>query len=456
MYSNASPQTPYYNTPPVPLMFSSKLPKSYEGHRFEKMCTPNYQTDSSYHFLIKGNIGNFKILTTAEIDAVSEANNEAIELKCRLRVRDKKRGTSSSDIAHIKEKSVSLNFAQGSSKKTGMVGILFVITVDPTISSTPFADIQAASYFQTEAEILFSMHSIFRINQVKRIDEGGQLFEVQLALTADDDEQLRRLTRRFEEETQGITGWSRIAKLLIRVGQLDKAEELCLTLLGQTLEQHDQAYYHNDLGRIKDQQGDYEAAIRYYEQSIGIMESNLQKLCWEQFYYSANDMTWPSQCKLAHLVIKFFVTLGIPSNDMIDLPSLIAPFEVPFWLDDKCWFTVCEWVLGHAQNWRPYGARYLALALRENLTLETSVIYDYGAQKLASGLRDNTILKTVIFSHNRIGATGTKSLADVIQDNTTLTTFILKNTRIGIKRRKYLANMLKINKTLVEIDLTNN
>ncbi|CAF1114435.1 unnamed protein product [Adineta ricciae] len=180
-------------------------------------------------------------------------------------------------LSTSKERLVSLSFAQGSSKKTDMVGILFVITVDPTISSTPFADIQSASYFQTEAEILFSMHSIFRINQLKRIDESSQLFEVQLTLTADDDEQLRRLTSRFEEETQGITGWRRICKLLIRVGQLNKAEELCLTLLGQALEQHDQAYYHNDLGRIKDQQGDHEAAIRYYELAIAVNEKILSE-----------------------------------------------------------------------------------------------------------------------------------------------------------------------------------
>ncbi|CAF1293209.1 unnamed protein product [Adineta ricciae] len=81
-------------------------------------------------------------------------------------------------LSTSKERLVSLSFAQGSSKKTDMVGILFVITVDPTISSTPFADIQSASYFQTEAEILFSMHSIFRINQLKRIDESSQLFEL--------------------------------------------------------------------------------------------------------------------------------------------------------------------------------------------------------------------------------------------------------------------------------------
>ena len=47
------------------------------------------------------------------------------------------------------------------------VGILFVMTIDPNISGTPFADIKEVSFFQDEAEILFSMHTVFRIDTIK-------------------------------------------------------------------------------------------------------------------------------------------------------------------------------------------------------------------------------------------------------------------------------------------------
>jgi hypothetical protein len=49
----------------------------------------------------------------------------------------------------------SLRFATSASTKTDMVGILFVITIDPFVSGTPFASIKNVSYYKTEEEILF-------------------------------------------------------------------------------------------------------------------------------------------------------------------------------------------------------------------------------------------------------------------------------------------------------------
>ena len=56
-----------------------------------------------------------------------------------------------------------------------MVGVLFQITIDSSISSTPFANVRGVSYFQDEEEILFSMHSIFRIGQIKQINGNDRL-----------------------------------------------------------------------------------------------------------------------------------------------------------------------------------------------------------------------------------------------------------------------------------------
>lgn len=188
--------------------------------------------------------------------------------------------------------------------------------------------------------------------------------------------------------------------------------------------------------------------------SLWIMKSNLQKLCWKEFDYRVNNISWSIPCKLTHLTInsclygeylilleqlpclqtlqlnkcilntedmsipstnvsfssqltcliiavwslpidhlislifktpqlrhlklisyenmvksvvdihewekfirtelnsldkcEFFISIKILSNDMISLPSLIAPFQEPFWLDEKRWFIVCEYLLGHS------------------------------------------------------------------------------------------------------------
>ncbi|CAF5052161.1 unnamed protein product, partial [Rotaria sp. Silwood1] len=95
-----------------------------------------------------------------------------------------------------------------------MVGVLFQMTIDPTKSSTPFASIREVSYYQEEEEILFSMHTVFRIGEVRKIDPKNPLYEVDLKLTADDDQQLHQLTNRIRQETCGRTGWDRMGQLL--------------------------------------------------------------------------------------------------------------------------------------------------------------------------------------------------------------------------------------------------
>ena len=55
-------------------------------------------------------------------------------------------------------------------KNPDNVGVLFIMTMDPEkvsiSSSTPFALIDHVSAILTEQEILFSMHTVFRIENI--------------------------------------------------------------------------------------------------------------------------------------------------------------------------------------------------------------------------------------------------------------------------------------------------
>jgi hypothetical protein len=138
-------------------------------------------------------------------------------------------------LSTSKKRDVSLAFAQGGSEKTDMVGILFEMTIDPSISSASYAAIDEVSYYKTEEEeILFSMHTVFRIGEITRMDKNNPLYQVELKLTADDDEQLRTLTKHIRDESAGATEWQRLGQLLHKLKQFDKAEELYKVLLKQT------------------------------------------------------------------------------------------------------------------------------------------------------------------------------------------------------------------------------
>ncbi|CAF1627758.1 unnamed protein product, partial [Adineta ricciae] len=170
----------------------------------------------------------------------------------------------------------SLEFTYSALGDPNKVGVLFVITIDPNIGTTPFASIGDLSYFKDEAEILFSMHSVFRVGTIRQVGDKNKLYhEVQLQLTADDDPQLRVLTDRIESEVQGSTGWKRLGTLLLKLGQLDKAEELYTVLLGQASDNNDRALYYHQLGSLKNDQGDYKMAIEYYEKALEIQEKTL-------------------------------------------------------------------------------------------------------------------------------------------------------------------------------------
>ncbi|CAF4405446.1 unnamed protein product, partial [Adineta steineri] len=103
----------------------------------------------------------------------------------------------------------------------------------------------------------------------------NQLYQVELQLTSDDDQQLRLLTDRIREEAGGSTGWQRLGTLLLKSGQFNKAEELYSVLLEQTSDEREKQHYYNQLGYVKDDQGDYEKAIWYYEQGLEIQEKSL-------------------------------------------------------------------------------------------------------------------------------------------------------------------------------------
>ncbi|CAF3292822.1 unnamed protein product [Rotaria socialis] len=126
-------------------------------------------------------------------------------------------------LSTSKDRDVSLVFAEGAIGNCGMVGILFQMSIDPIISSTPFAFIQEHSYLRDEEEILFSMHTVFRIEDIQKLDSKNPIYQVDLKLTSDDDEQLHELTEFIQGDDADKIGWSRLGNLLLKIGQFNKA-----------------------------------------------------------------------------------------------------------------------------------------------------------------------------------------------------------------------------------------
>ncbi|CAF4333312.1 unnamed protein product, partial [Rotaria magnacalcarata] len=99
---------------------------------------------------------------------------------------------------------VGMEFVERTMKKNpDVVGVIFIMTIDQSklsTSNTPFAKIDEHSAIPSEQEILFTMHTVFHVVEMKQTAKNNRLWEVQLTITDDNDPQLSTLTNRIKEE----------------------------------------------------------------------------------------------------------------------------------------------------------------------------------------------------------------------------------------------------------------
>ncbi|CAF1571260.1 unnamed protein product [Didymodactylos carnosus] len=85
--------------------------------------------------------------------------------------------------------------------------------------------------------------------------------------------------------TWGSTGWHRLAALLVKMGECKTADETYRALLnGQKSEDNESAIFYIQLGHVKDQQGDYENAIKLYQKARQITEKSLPVKCVNSYF----------------------------------------------------------------------------------------------------------------------------------------------------------------------------
>ncbi|CAF1610325.1 unnamed protein product [Rotaria magnacalcarata] len=174
---------------------------------------------------------------------------------------------------------VAMEFVERTMKNNkDIVGVIFIMTIDQTklsTSNTPFAMIDDYTVIKGEKEILFTMHTVFRVVEIKQIAENSRLWEVQLTIIDDNDPQLSTLTNRIKEEVRGSTGWHRMGQLMLNVGHFNQVEELYQELLKNASTDSDRAHIYHQLGTLQHQQGKYPEVAKFYEKSLEIKRKTL-------------------------------------------------------------------------------------------------------------------------------------------------------------------------------------
>ncbi|CAF3190342.1 unnamed protein product [Rotaria socialis] len=175
------------------------------------------------------------------------------------------------------KRNFALGFAEDALVKHDMIGILFQMSIDPTVSSTPFASIPTRSYFKKESEILFSMPTIFRIGNIRKLDNTRPLYQIELKLTTNDNKQLREFIKHIRDDVSDATNWHLLGLLLMKMGQFDKVEELYMALIEQKFNDCERAVFYEQLGSMKWHQGHHKEAMVFNEESIKIYQNTIPK-----------------------------------------------------------------------------------------------------------------------------------------------------------------------------------
>ena len=226
------------------------------------------------------------------------------------------------------DRQVSLSFARRTKKDPRITPILLQMEINPSISSTPFASVSDHGYYSNaEKEILFSMHTVFRIQGTRKSSEN--IWQVDLKLTDDNDEQLQKLTDHMRNETRGSTGWHRLGSLMISMGQFDHAEKFYTLAYEMSSEsdwkEHAHIYY--EFGRIHDEKDDPDGALAYYEQALDIQLEYLSEddPCLSKTYTGIGSVLL-AQCDFHGALDHFQYALRIAPraqiSDLLDIATI--------------------------------------------------------------------------------------------------------------------------------------
>jgi tetratricopeptide (TPR) repeat protein len=176
------------------------------------------------------------------------------------------------------EPEIATAFAESALVDPSLVGVLFIISIDTSVPSAPFANLDEVSCYKTkEKEILFSMHTVFRISDIKRSNRSNGLWDVHLTLTSDNDQQLNTLMERMRVEIKGSSALYRLGTLMIKLGEFEKAEEVFENLLKRTFDEVEKGHIYYQLGQVKDNQEMHEEALESYQDALKIYLKKLSQ-----------------------------------------------------------------------------------------------------------------------------------------------------------------------------------
>ncbi|CAF4254921.1 unnamed protein product [Rotaria magnacalcarata] len=162
------------------------------------------------------------------------------------------------------------NYAGNDTNETDRTqSALFEIEIDETVNKFQYADISKNSAFENEAEILFTMGAVFRIQSVDHDSRG--VWSVKLKLTGEEYEELQKLTHRMIDKTLGGGPKVSLASLMIKMGKYGEAQQLLSEIIDDPsiiIDSKALAGVHHHLGLVYKYMEQEQNAVKHYQLSL--------------------------------------------------------------------------------------------------------------------------------------------------------------------------------------------
>lgn len=120
------------------------------------------------------------------------------------------------------DKDLSLFYARSARDNHSLVGVLFQMEIDR--ATALYTSLDKISYYgDSDKEMIFSTHTIFRIHGVQQIENG--LWQIQLRLTMDEEKELQKL-KQYIREMEGKNAWEQLDRLSTQLRMMNESETM--------------------------------------------------------------------------------------------------------------------------------------------------------------------------------------------------------------------------------------
>ncbi|CAF1050477.1 unnamed protein product [Rotaria sordida] len=169
------------------------------------------------------------------------------------------------------ERNIALRFVNILRNDSNVIGIIYRITIDPLLSSIPYIALNHLSYLSnTDGNILLSMNTIFRIDQIEQIHE--RFYEINLIPATKKDEEIKNVVEFMQETLEGLSGWYKLCKIMLDMKQYNQVENILKYLYNQIEDnqREERAFIQHELGYVCELKDNLIMSINHYKQAIDI------------------------------------------------------------------------------------------------------------------------------------------------------------------------------------------